>query len=69
MKNQGYKVVVNVGRLTIQKGLPNMLLAAQKVIEKAPKTLFLIVGSGEQYYELIEQAAELGISVGNRLRF
>jgi glycogen(starch) synthase len=61
MKARGYRVVVNVGRLTIQKGLPNLLKAAKAVIDKAPKTLFLIVGSGEQYYELIELAAELGI--------
>jgi len=61
MRAQGYRVVLNVGRLTIQKGLPNLLLAAKDVIFRAPKTLFLIVGSGEQYYELIEQAADLGI--------
>jgi glycogen synthase len=61
MKSLGYRVVTNVGRLTVQKGLPNLLSAAQKVIEKAPKTLFLIVGSGEQYYELVSQAADLGI--------
>lgn len=62
MRAQGYRVVVNIGRLTIQKGLTNLLYAAQKVIEREPKTLFLIVGSGEQYTELIELAAELGIS-------
>jgi len=62
MKAQGYRVVSNVGRLTIQKGLPNLLKAAQQVIFRAPKTIFLIVGSGEQYFELIELAAELGIS-------
>ena len=61
MKSLGYRVVVNIGRLTIQKGLPNMLRAAQLVIQKQPKTLFLIVGSGDQYYELIELANELGI--------
>ncbi len=61
MKSLGYRVVVDVGRLTIQKGLPNLLMAAQKVLAKAPKTLFLIVGSGEQFYELVELAAELGI--------
>jgi glycogen(starch) synthase len=61
MKSLGYKVVVNVGRLTVQKGLPNLLLAAPGVIAKAPKTLFLFVGSGEQHYELIEMAAGLGI--------
>jgi len=61
MKALGYRVVVNVGRLTIQKGLPHLLKSARKVIDKAPKTLFLIVGSGEQTYELITMAAELGI--------
>jgi glycosyltransferase involved in cell wall biosynthesis len=62
MKGYGYRVVVNVGRLTIQKGLPNLLKAAKQVVAREPKTLFLIVGSGEQYYELLEMAAELGIS-------
>lgn len=62
MRRQGYRVVVNIGRLTIQKGLPNLLYAAKAVLERAPKTIFLIVGSGEQYYELIELAASLGIS-------
>lgn len=61
MKSLGYKVVVNVGRLTIQKGLPNLLLAAKEVVLRNPKTFFLLVGSGEQYYELIEMAAGLGI--------
>lgn len=61
MKSLGYRVVVNVGRLTIQKGLPNLLYAAQKVVSVAPKTLFLIVGSGNQYHELVEMSAGLGI--------
>jgi glycogen synthase len=61
-KAQGYKVVVNVGRLTMQKGLTNLLLSAKMVIEKRPKTIFLIVGSGDQYRELIELGASLGIS-------
>lgn len=62
MKSQGYRVVSNVGRLTVQKNLYNLMQAAKLVIEKTPKTLFLIVGSGEQYLELLELAAELGIS-------
>ena len=61
MKEKGYRVVTNVGRLTIQKGLPNLLEAISKVVEKVPKTLVLIVGSGDQQYELMEQAAKLGI--------
>lgn len=61
MKELGYRVIVNVGRLTIQKGLPNLLRATQKVVSKNPKTLLLIVGSGEQKNELIALSAELGI--------
>lgn len=62
MKKRGYKVVVNAGRKTIQKGLTHLLDAAQVVIEKQPKTLFLLVGGGEQEEELIEYAAQKGIS-------
>lgn len=62
MHAQGYRVVVNVGRLTLQKGLPNLLHAMREVVARAPKTLLLIVGSGEQYFELIQLAADLGIA-------
>lgn len=61
IKTRGYKVVASVGRLTIQKGLPNLLRAFAEVVQHVPKSLLLIVGSGEQYHELIEQAAALGI--------
>lgn len=67
MRQMGWKVVVNVGRLTIQKGLSNMITAAAKVSRLAPKTLFLFVGSGEQRDELIMQAASLGI--GDKVLF
>lgn len=62
MKNNGYKVVVNAGRKTIQKGLTHLLEAAQKVVEKDPKVLFLLVGGGEQEDELMELAARYRIS-------
>lgn len=62
MKQNGYRVVANIGRLTIQKGVSNLLLAAKEVVERAPKTLFLIVGAGEQYAELLQLSASLGIS-------
>lgn len=61
LKVYGYRVVTNVGRLTMQKGLTNLLRAAQEVVARAPKTIFLIVGNGDQYHELIELAATLGI--------
>jgi glycogen(starch) synthase len=62
MKGHGWKVVVNVGRLTIQKGLPHFLRAAGQVAKFHPKTFFLVVGDGEQRDELIELAAEEGIA-------
>lgn len=62
LRTQGYRIVTSIGRLTIQKNLITLLHAAKEVIAREPKTIFLIVGSGEQYYELIELAAKLGIS-------
>jgi glycogen(starch) synthase len=62
MKQHGWNVVVNIGRLTIQKGLPHFLRAAGTVAKYSPKTFFLIVGDGEQRDELIELAAEQGIA-------
>lgn len=62
MKSYDYKVVGSIGRITIQKGLTNLLQAFKLVVDKSPRTLLLIVGAGEQYQELILLAAELGIS-------
>ena len=62
MKAQGYKVITNVGRLTVQKGLPNLLRAARIVVDHEPKTFFLIVGGGEQLHELIQLSADLGLA-------
>lgn len=61
LKANGYKIIASIGRLTIQKGLVQFLDAAAKVVEQEPKTMFLIVGSGEQEHELIRRSAELGI--------
>ncbi len=62
MQTHGFKVVVSLGRLTIQKGLYFLLKAAQQAVSLQPKLLFLIVGDGELRDELIRLSAELGIS-------
>ena len=62
MKDNGYKVVVNIGRMTIQKGLTHLMEAANKVVAIDPKVIFLIAGGGEQKQELIGLAAHYGIS-------
>lgn len=61
MRGLGYRIVANVGRLTIQKGLPNLLYAFKEVVARQPKTFLLLVGDGEQKHELISLAAHLGI--------
>lgn len=62
MKDMGYMVVSTVGRFTIQKGLSHMMRAAARALEKNPKLLFVFAGDGEERDELIELAADLGIS-------
>lgn len=62
LKSRGAKVVVSVGRLTIQKGLPYLLESMRNVVAVHPDTYLLVVGSGDMYHELIERAAELGIA-------
>jgi glycosyltransferase involved in cell wall biosynthesis len=61
MRSQGYMIVANVGRLTIQKGLPFLLEAAQKALAMYPKMIFVLAGDGEQRNELFELAASYGI--------
>lgn len=62
MKKHGYKVVVSLGRLTIAKGIHNLLLAARRVMEHDKKILFLVVGDGELREELLVKSAELGVA-------
>ncbi|MDO4978680.1 MAG: glycosyltransferase family 4 protein [Candidatus Saccharibacteria bacterium] len=62
MKNMGYTVVSTVGRFTIQKGLSHMMKAAARALQKEPKLLFVFGGDGEEREELMNLAADLGIS-------
>jgi len=56
------KVVLFVGRLTIQKGCEFFLDAAKLVLEKVPNARFIVVGSGDLMFSLIQKSIELGIS-------
>jgi glycosyltransferase involved in cell wall biosynthesis len=62
LKREGYTVVLNLTRFTIQKGLVNFVKAAAKACTKYDKLAFLLAGDGEQRDELIRLAADLGIS-------
>ena len=61
-KEKGTKIVLFVGRITLQKGPDYFLRAAQKTLSYKPNVLFVIVGSGDMKEKIINQAAELGIS-------
>lgn len=62
LKQKSWTVVSTVGRFTVQKGLRHLMNAAKLVVQKHPKTLFIFAGDGEERNELINLAADLGIS-------
>lgn len=61
-KNPDEKIVLFLGRITIQKGPDYFLYAAKKVLEKEKNVKFIIAGSGDMEPFIIEKAAELGIA-------
>ena len=61
MKELGYGIVSNIGRMTIQKGLPYLIQAFKIVHDREPKSILLLAGAGEQRDELVGLAADLGI--------
>jgi len=62
MKQEGYTIITQITRFTVQKGLAHFLRAGARASRKHPKLLFLLAGDGEQRDELIALSAELGIS-------
>ncbi|MBN1804534.1 MAG: glycosyltransferase family 4 protein [Sedimentisphaerales bacterium] len=55
------KLVLFLGRITMQKGPEYFLNAAKKVLEIMDNVKFVMVGSGDMMHRSIEMAAELGI--------
>lgn len=62
LKSSGYHIISTVGRFTIQKGLTNLMHAATLALQKNPKLIFIFAGDGEEKNELVQLAADLGIS-------
>jgi glycosyltransferase involved in cell wall biosynthesis len=63
----GDKVVLFLGRITMQKGPEYFLAAAKKVLEKIPDVKFVMAGAGDMVHRMVELAAGLGI--GHRVLF
>ena len=67
LKQQGWKLVLFVGRLTLHKGPDWFLKTAKRVLDERPETMFVVSGSGDMERRMIEQAAQLGIA--NKVHF
>jgi glycogen(starch) synthase len=61
------KIVLFLGRITMQKGPEYFLAAAKKVLEVMDNVKFVMAGSGDMMHRAIEMAAGLGI--GHKVLF
>lgn len=55
------KIVLFLGRITLQKGPDYFVETAKKVLEKEPNVKFIVAGSGDMEGKMIEKVAESGI--------
>ncbi len=61
------RIVLFLGRITMQKGPEYFIRAAKRVLEKVPNAKFVVAGSGDMTTRMIEEAAYHGI--GHRVLF
>ncbi len=61
------KIVLFLGRITMQKGPEYFLMAAKKVLEVMDNVKFVMAGSGDMMGRVIEMAAAMGI--GHKVLF
>ncbi len=64
---EGDKIVLFLGRITMQKGPEYFIAAAKRVLEKLPNVKFVLAGSGDMALRMIDLAASMGI--GSRVLF
>lgn len=65
--NKNKKIVLFLGRITLQKGPDYFLYTARRVLDAEPDALFVIAGTGDMSSQIVEKAAELGI--GDKVLF
>jgi glycosyltransferase involved in cell wall biosynthesis len=61
------RIVLFLGRITMQKGPEYFISAAKKVLERMENVRFIMAGGGDMARRMIELAAEMGI--GHRVLF
>ncbi len=62
LRRAGNKIVLFVGRVTLQKGPDYFVELARRVLAWRPQTYFVMVGSGDMLPRMIERAADHQIS-------
>jgi glycogen(starch) synthase len=62
LKASGYSLVLFLGRVTLQKGPDYFIRAAKRVLERNPKVMFILSGSGDMDRSVMELAATLGVA-------
>lgn len=62
LKRNGNKIVLFVGRITLQKGPDYFVSMAEKVLSHEPNTFFVVSGSGDMESEMIRMVASHGLS-------
>ncbi len=61
VRAEGKKIVLFVGRITIQKGPDYFIKVAKRVLEFDPNVLFVMSGSGDMEHQMIRLASDMGI--------
>ena len=62
LKAAGNKIVLFVGRITLQKGPDYFVRLAERVLAHQPNCFFVMVGAGDMEGQVIRLAAELGVA-------
>jgi glycosyltransferase involved in cell wall biosynthesis len=62
LKDQGKRIVLYHGRITIQKGVDYFVRAARRVVDVDNQVVFIISGWGDMTRQIIEQVGAAGLS-------
>lgn len=62
LKDQGKKIILYHGRITIQKGIDYFVRAARIVVDHDPDVVFVVSGKGDMEGQIMRQVGALGLS-------
>src|SRR3989339_255970 len=56
------KIVLSLGRITLQKGIDYLISAARIVLQYDRNVIFVIAGNGDMYEEIVRKVSDMGIA-------